>query len=70
MSLQYDQKVTKTQKDVTVDPYFWSAIDYHPVIKPPLKGVAHCPSPMQSAQPRAQNIRPPAQQADMFFIRR
>ena len=31
MSLQYDQKVTKTQKEVTVDPYFWSAIDYHPV---------------------------------------
>ena len=28
MSLQYDQKVTKTQKEVTVDPYFWSAIDY------------------------------------------
>ena len=31
MSLQYDQKVTKTQKEVTVDPYFWSAISYHPV---------------------------------------
>ena len=31
MSPQYDQKVTKTQKEVTVDPYFWSAIDYHPV---------------------------------------
>ena len=31
MSPQQAQKVTKTENEVTVEPYFWSLIDYHPV---------------------------------------
>ena len=31
VSPQEAQKVTKTQNEVTVEPYFWSLIDCHPV---------------------------------------
>ena len=47
-------------------------IFFYPIIRIinflPLNGVASWPSPMQRPQPRAQNMRPPEQQADMFFI--
>ena len=32
VSPQQAQKVTKTENEVTVEPYFWSLIDYHPVL--------------------------------------
>ena len=51
VSPQEAQKVTKTKNEATVEPYFWSLIDCHPVDTVPVNSISkrHCCSLYNSA---------------------